>query len=150
MRRVATKPVSLSDGTYLSKGTKIAVSSDKMWDPDTYPSPDKWDGYRFYRMREGQDGETSKPSSSVITGQEALLVSTSERHLGFGHGKHACPGRFFAASELKVALAHILMKYDFKVPEGIEVKHRVTGASFYADPFATLMIKRRPGATLEG
>ncbi|KAI0512524.1 cytochrome P450 [Xylaria bambusicola] len=144
MRRVATKPLTLSDGTYLTKGTKMAVSSYKMWDAETYASPDTWDGYRFLRMREaGQGG-----GDAVITPHEALLVSTSERHLGFGHGKHACPGRFFAASELKVALAHILMKYDFKLPEGVEVKHRVTGASFYADPFAQLAIRRRPGATL--
>ncbi|KAK5629879.1 hypothetical protein RRF57_005594 [Xylaria bambusicola] len=141
MRRVATKPVSLSDGTYLPKGTKMAVSSYKMWDAETYALPDTWDGYRFLRMREGGGHD-------VITPHEALLVSTSERHLGFGHGKHACPGRFFAASELKVALAHILTKYDIKLPEGAEVKHRVTGASFYADPFAQLAIRRRPGATL--
>ncbi|KAI1296156.1 cytochrome P450 [Xylaria venustula] len=147
MRRVATKPISLSDGTYLARGTKLAVSSHKMWDAETYPSPETWDGYRFLRMREGQEAAKDK-SSTGISSQEPLLVSTSERHLGFGHGKHACPGRFFAASELKVALAHILMKYDFKVPEGVEVKHRMTGASYYADPFAKLEIKRRPGATL--
>lgn len=139
MRRVATSPVTLSDGTYFSKGTKLAVSSHKMWDASVYPEPQKWDGHRFLNIRETPESANTSP----VKGKETLLVSTSERHLGFGHGKHACPGRFFAASELKVALAHILMKYDFKVPEGVEVKHRITGASYYADPFATLSLRRR-------
>ncbi|KAL7950689.1 cytochrome P450 [Trichoderma barbatum] len=139
MRRVATSPVTLSDGTYFPKGTKMAVSSHKMWDASIYPQPEKWDGHRFLHIRDMPESANSSP----VKGKETLLVSTSERHLGFGHGKHACPGRFFAASELKVALAHILMKYDFRMPEGVEVKHRMTGASYYADPFATLSIRRR-------
>ncbi|EOD53178.1 putative cytochrome p450 monooxygenase protein [Neofusicoccum parvum UCRNP2] len=132
MRRIATKDVKLTDGTYLPKGTKLAVSSHRMWDPAVYARPDEWDGYRFLRMRDvpGKD-------------KEALFVSTSERHLGFGHGKHACPGRFFASSELKVALCHILMKYDLKLPEAAVVQHRYAGASYYADPAAKLMIRRR-------
>jgi len=44
-------------------------------------------------------------------------------YIGFGHGMHACPGRFFAGNELKVALAHLLLKYDWKMPEG-ESKRR--------------------------
>lgn len=36
------------------------------------------------------------------TETEALLVTTSPNHLAFGHGKHACPGRFFAATEIKI------------------------------------------------
>ncbi|KAK2059529.1 cytochrome P450 [Colletotrichum caudatum] len=46
---------------------------------------------------------------------QAQLVSRSPQHLGFGHGPHACPGRFFAANEITVALAHLLMKYDWKL-----------------------------------
>ena len=136
MRRVATSPLTLADNTYLPTGSKMAVSSHKMWDPTIYPNPESWDGYRFLRMREtpGKD-------------KEALFVGTSERHLGFGHGKHGCPGRFFAASELKIALAHILLKYDVATPEGGQVRHRLTGASFYADPRASLLIRRREGPT---
>jgi cytochrome P450 len=42
------------------------------------------------------------------------FVSTSPEHMAFGFGKHSCPGRFFAAIEVKIALCHILLKYDFK------------------------------------
>ena len=110
----------------------MAVSSHRMWDPAVYKNPESWDGYRFLRLREtpGKD-------------REAAFVSTNERHLGFGHGKHACPGRFFASSELKVALSHILLKYDLQLPKGAVVQHRYSGASYYADPAATLLIRRR-------
>lgn len=132
MRRVAMDHIKLSDGTFLPKGSKMAVSSHRAWDPEVYENPEEWDGSRYVRLREtpGRD-------------KDSLFVSTSERHLGFGHGKHACPGRFFASSELKVALCHILMKYDFKLAPGAVVEHRYSGASYYADPAIRVMIRRR-------
>ena len=132
MRRVATSGLKLDDGTYLPKGSKVVVSSHRMWDPAVYDNPGTWDGARFLRLRD-------QPNKN----KEALFVSTSERHLGFGHGKHGCPGRFFAASELKVALCHILLKYDLCIAQDAIVQHRLIGASYYADPAAKLLIRRR-------
>lgn len=43
--------------------------------------------------------------------------STSAEFLPFGHGKHACPGRFFAASELKLILGYMVMNYDVEMLE---------------------------------
>ncbi|EEU40020.1 uncharacterized protein NECHADRAFT_32184 [Fusarium vanettenii 77-13-4] len=107
MQRLAVKDVQLSDGTFIPKGTASCVSSHALWDPDVYEAPDTWDGHRFLRQR-------------GIPGKEnfSQLVSTSENHLGFGHGKHACPGRFFAANEIKIALAHLLLEYEWRLPEG--------------------------------
>ena len=34
--------------------------------------------------------------------------------LGFSFGKHACPGRYFAASEIKTALHYLFLRYDIK------------------------------------
>jgi len=34
--------------------------------------------------------------------------------MAFGYGEHACPGRFFASNEIKIALIHLLLKYDWK------------------------------------
>lgn len=34
----------------------------------------------------------------------------------YRHGEHACPGRFFAANEIKVLMVYTLMSYDIKFP----------------------------------
>jgi cytochrome P450 len=103
-----------------------------MWNPDYWEDAEKFDPYRFLRMRQtpGQD-------------HRAHLVSTSYEHLGFGHGMHACPGRFFAANEVKIALAHILLKYDWKLPEGVVPKPVWYGMSYLPDQQAKLLFRRR-------
>jgi len=40
------------------------------------------------------------------------FVSVSPNSLGFGYGRHACPGRFFAANEIKLLLIHAMLTYD--------------------------------------
>ncbi|OAX82832.1 hypothetical protein ACJ72_02813 [Emergomyces africanus] len=132
MSRVATTDITLSDGTTIPKNTITAVSSHRMWDPRIHTNPDKWDGYRFYNQRQKHGQENS-----------AQLVSTSADHLAFGHGQHACPGRFFAANEVKVLLCHFLLKYDMKLVEGSKVKPFVYAFSMNANPFAPLMIRKR-------
>lgn len=134
MRRVALSTVTLSDGTTIPKGSYVAVSAHRMWDEETHKNADQWDAYRFFRRRQ-------------IPGEEhsAQLVNTGPDHLGFGHGQHACPGRFFAANEVKIALIHILLKYDWRLPEGVLPKPRAFGFSLLADPMAIAEIRRREG-----
>lgn len=132
MRRLARKTVTLSDGTTIRKGTSIFVSGERMWDPKVYPNPNEFDAYRFLRLRETPGNETS-----------AQLVSVSPQHLGFGLGKHACPGRFFAANEIKIALCHILLKYDFRLAEGSQPEILSMGSEISANPFTKLQIRRR-------
>lgn len=102
-----------------------------MWDAEFYENPLTYDGYRFLNMRSTDEEKL------------AHLVSTSAKHPAFGHGAHACPGRFFAANEVKIALAHLLLKYEWKLPEGSNFKPMPYGMSFLPDPTATLLIRRR-------
>ncbi|GKT47702.1 cytochrome P450 monooxygenase TRI1 [Colletotrichum spaethianum] len=134
MQRVSTADVTLSDGTFIPTGTPVCVSSHALWDPEVYPEPDKWDGYRFYRMREQANKENV-----------SQLVSTSPEHLGFGHGKHACPGRFFAANEIKIALAHILLQYEWRIPAGANTDITDYGGNPVLNPHLELEIRRRAG-----
>jgi cytochrome P450 len=41
-------------------------------------------------------------------------VTTSSESLNFGHGNHACPGRFFASNEIKVVLIELLRSWEFR------------------------------------
>ncbi|KAM0433860.1 hypothetical protein ACHAPT_003803 [Fusarium lateritium] len=132
MTRLALEDVKLSDGTFIPKNKGVAVSSHRMWDPSLYPNPDQWDGTRFYNMRD----EPGKQNSSQ-------LVSTSPDYLAFGYGQNACPGRFFASNEVKVALIQIILKYDFELMEGASPKIYKHGFTLSGDPFLELRIRRR-------
>lgn len=104
MQRYVEKDITLSDGTVLPKDSRIMVAGQFM-EPDAKIEP--FDAARWVRAREQPDEE-----------KNWQLVSTSPEFMGFGHGKHACPGRYLASQELKVALCHLLLKYDLRFLPG--------------------------------
>ncbi|KAK1976426.1 cytochrome p450 monooxygenase [Colletotrichum cereale] len=102
--RKVLKPLKLSNGVEIPAGTSLAASPACVSrDPSIWSNPDEFDGLRFYKLREAEGEEKYQ------------FVSVSEDALSFGHGRHACPGRFFASAELKVVLVHILRNYDIKI-----------------------------------
>lgn len=108
MRRKVMESVTLSDGTVLPKGSHFVLPPVVLRDERLYgPDPDVYDGRRWYRMRQQPGNET----------KFQYVTTTPDMH-GFGHGEHACPGRFFASNELKIALVHAIMKYDWAFEEG--------------------------------
>ncbi|KAG6263970.1 hypothetical protein E4U47_007093 [Claviceps purpurea] len=132
MRRMTTENIKLADGTVLPKNTLTLVSAHKHWDAGSYEEPHRFDGYRFYNLRQ-------------VPGKENVsqLVSVSPDHMGFGYGLHACPGRFFASEEIKLVLCHILLKYDFRLVEGTDIEPRKFGLNMNANPAAKLAVRRR-------
>ncbi|KAJ3943321.1 uncharacterized protein N0V96_006243 [Colletotrichum fioriniae] len=107
MNRRVEEAMTLSDGTYLPKGTLITVATHNTRDPALWgPEREKFDGHRFLRMRE-EPGQENRWQ----------FVSTSPEFLAFGHGTHACPGRFFASNEMKIVLTHLIMNYDWRIVE---------------------------------
>lgn len=139
MRRRVEAPLKLSDGTELRAGDRTVVDAwPAMRDPALYENPDKYDPRRFLRWRE-QPGRESK----------AYLVSTSPEHLAFGHGEHACPGRFFAANETKILLSYLLLHYDFKRVPGTEKRICAEGFRLRHDPSVQLLFRRRTSRELD-
>ena len=107
-------------------------SMQRMWDDKYYPNHEQWDGYRFYNMR----NEAGKENC-------CQLVSTGPEHLGFGHGVHACPGRFLASMEVKITLSYILMNYDLECATNKVPKPLINGMEFMSNPAAKLRVRRR-------
>ena len=71
--------VTLHDGTFLPKGTLVVAAKCAMHDDDNnYEHADKFDPFRFARMRE-VPGEALKHQ----------FASTSPEYIPFGHGKLA-------------------------------------------------------------
>lgn len=132
IQRVPTEEIKLSDGFLIPKGRTIITPGYGMWDSSVYPDAEVFDGHRFLRIREQSQQEHG-----------AQLVTTSPNHLGFGHGKHACPGRFFAAIEAKIALAHLLLNFDLNLTPGADPKVLDVGFALVPDPTAKVMIRRR-------
>ncbi|KAJ5192838.1 hypothetical protein N7449_008980 [Penicillium cf. viridicatum] len=134
MQRFAHAKVVLSDGSTIPRGAKVVTTMEMMMDPTIYPNPEIFDAYRFLKMRES-------------AGQENRwqFVSTCSEHMGFGNGQHACPGRFFAANETKVALCHLLLKYDWKFPDNAQKDGTdVTfGTEFESSLEAKVLLRRR-------
>ena len=48
------------------------------------------------------------------------FVTTSPDSLVFGHGNHACPGRFFASNEIKVVMIELLRSWEFRLKGDVE------------------------------
>ncbi|KAJ0384391.1 hypothetical protein COL922a_008446 [Colletotrichum nupharicola] len=115
------------------RGERVVVDASAMKDPKIHgEDADTYDIYRFRRMRE-EPGKMHK----------AQLVTTSPEHLAFGHGQHACPGRFFASNEVKVALCHLLLKYDWKLAPGNTADSFVVGVARQINPKTVIMFRRR-------
>ena len=105
MTRAVTRDFAFSDGTVVPRGSWVLVPMYAMYtDDDYFPNAEEFDAFRFSRLRE-QAGQENRHQ----------FVTTSTTHLNFGHGKHACPGRFFASQEIKLLLAHMLLNYDVKL-----------------------------------
>ncbi|KAK1561294.1 cytochrome P450 [Colletotrichum navitas] len=142
MNRVATRPVTLPNGLQLQKGETTTCDIGMMYDPAIYPDPKTFDPYRFLRMREDA-------AAGGVNNPAANLVTTSPTHLGFGHGYYACPGRFFASNELKVALVHLLMKYDWKLTPGYKRRWVEVALAWGTDDSARLLMKTREAPEID-
>ncbi|KAI0713160.1 cytochrome P450 [Cerioporus squamosus] len=138
MTRKAMVDVTLNDGTFLPKGTLVATAQHPThYDDSNYPDPDVFDAFRFARMRE-HEGEGTKHQ----------FVNTSIEYVAFGHGKHACPGRFFAANELKAMLAYIVLNYDMKIAgDGVRPPNFYLGPSILPPMDGQVMFRKREAAT---
>nr|AEB40218.1 cytochrome P450 monooxygenase [Antrodia cinnamomea] len=132
--RKALKDVTLSDGTYIPTGTMVyAAATATHRDPDNYDNPDMFDPFRFSDAKESENDRIKQQ-----------YVSTSPDYIPFGHGKHACPGRFFASHELKAILAHIVLNYDLQFEGGGGRPENLwLGTGILPAPNAKIMFRNR-------
>ncbi|KDR66030.1 hypothetical protein GALMADRAFT_162272 [Galerina marginata CBS 339.88] len=107
LNRKVMKDFTFSNGVIVPAGTEIAAATySTHMDNQNYDRPTEFQGFRFADMRD-EVGESIKHQ----------FVSLTPDFLTFGTGRHACPGRFFAANEIKAMLAFILLNYEVKLPD---------------------------------
>ncbi|KAM0248340.1 hypothetical protein ACHAP5_003511 [Fusarium lateritium] len=110
-RKVMTNDFKTEDGHHVPKDTVISfLGQPASTDSATYEDANKYDPFRFSRARELAASRDEK--TPLVT-----FVTTSPEFLPFGHGKHACPGRFLVDFEMKMILAYALRNYDIKLAD---------------------------------
>jgi cytochrome P450 len=134
MERFAKKPFAFSDGTYIPAGTTVGVCVTGVHNNESnYTCADEFHPWRFI-------------SNAAAVGNSPRMSKTTSTYLGFGHGKLACPGRFFAGLQLQLMLAHIVLQYDVKYADG---EHRPPNMSFggigdgIPNPRAKILMRKR-------
>ncbi|TFK92809.1 cytochrome P450 [Polyporus arcularius HHB13444] len=137
--RKAMDDLTLTDGTFLPKGTMVAaVASPIHHDASLYPSLHTFDPFRFSSMFDAEGPSVTQ-----------RFTHTSARWLTFGYGRHACPGRFFAADMVKAVVAHMVLKYNLKVQRDTDGMR--SGLGFGLKPSAKLggkvIMERRKAET---
>ncbi|CCD46911.1 hypothetical protein BofuT4_P114500.1 [Botrytis cinerea T4] len=150
--RITTAPLHLSTGHTIPKGTRIGYDAQVLntagpnlsllpHDPSTMPQldpPSVFSPFRFASIRETPGNES-----------KYQFVTTSKEAMNFGHGNHACPGRFFAGVEIKVILIELLRGWDFRNVGDTEMKGGGRPENFCVDtainpnPVAEIEFKRR-------
>jgi cytochrome P450 len=125
-------PYTLPCGRVLPAHTCIAVASGPIAQSEEYyESPNEFDGFRFDRERQSSSAGATSANYFTSTGGGSLI---------FGHGKLACPGRFFAGLESKLILIHILLNYELRLdvrPDNL----KFADANF-PDPAKSVLWKR--------
>ncbi|KAF2164295.1 hypothetical protein M409DRAFT_67854 [Zasmidium cellare ATCC 36951] len=119
------------DGLFLPQGCHVSTASASftMRDAEFYEDGNEFKPLRFCEVAV-ELGTKQKAASQV-----------DEQFLAFSLGKHACPGRFFAAHMLKLMLGHVLVNYEFEMLQ--ERPEFVTFGDLTMPPSTKVKVRRR-------
>ncbi|KAJ7772406.1 cytochrome P450 [Mycena metata] len=130
-----------TDGIILLHGALVYVTSRAIhYDEVNYENSTKFDGFRVAQERVEYTANHD-PSQDIFKRQ---MITTAVDHLPFGNGRQACPGRFFAATELKAMLAHLVVNYDIKAEvEGVRPPDAMVSLRITPSPSGKLCFRKR-------
>lgn len=146
---VAPGGATIPGGVHLPRGTHVTTDAYAiMHDGRRYPDPEAFRPFRFAERREAVGGAGGAPGAGDGAGYleraRQAFTTTSPEFLAFGHGRHACPGRFFASVELRLMLACVLMNYDLEFSgPGTRPRNRWFNVQRVPDMKATIRVRRR-------
>lgn len=110
LHRKTTEDVVFQDGLKIPQGCRIIVET-TFWEEEVYGTG--FDAERFLRLRERSDEDNGRWQYHNATNDFS----------GFGYGDHACPARWFVENEVKTAMAHFLLQYDWEFIPGEKTDH---------------------------
>ncbi|KAI1811306.1 cytochrome P450 monooxygenase-like protein [Poronia punctata] len=141
-RVVGKRGLTLPQGTRVPTGATIELASRAIMRDNEHYGQDgvdaaEFDGLRHYRRR-------TRPDAGATDHARHQFVASHEQSLFFGYGRHACPGRFFAAQEMKMLLVRLILDYDFKNADGSKERYPniEIGPLIVPDEHKNLLFKR--------
>ncbi|KAG6919311.1 hypothetical protein DXG01_007444 [Tephrocybe rancida] len=133
MMRKVLKDFTFSDRMTVPKGHTIAVAKFSI----------HHDEASHLDIHETNFGLTLREQQAEGSSRHQM-VALNHDYLVFGHGKHACPGRFFAVDELKTLLAYVLLNYDVSFKNyGSRPVDPWFGVMVAPDPKVSVMFRKR-------
>lgn len=138
VRRTVVSPngVTTPSGVHIPQGHTVATYILPIsFDPAIYPDPYEFKPFRFSQSRAEREGQVAQQA----------WASTSTTYLPWGHGRHACPGRFFASTSIKLHLAYLILHYDFDMSRGERPMNQWFALAQMPPKDAVMGIRRRPG-----
>ncbi|KAI4247128.1 MAG: hypothetical protein L6R42_009709 [Xanthoria sp. 1 TBL-2021] len=142
--------LSLPDGTHIPRGGWLGVPVLGLHNDDRfYPEPWKYDPFRYARLKSGREESQreaqAKGEDVTVSTRDLDAGQPTSTYVGFGYGKHACPGRWFAVQLLKILLAYITTNYDIEAT-GPQPEAKVIGDAALPPTSATIRVRRRKQA----
>ena len=142
--------LNFGDSIHVPEGARIGIPMYSIHHDDKfYPNAQRYNAFRFSKPRELYEAEIAamktpdddgaaekKDLRKVLELKNQSMVTVGDTFLQFGHGKHACPGRFcmspshdlvmlscpectdrvhlVASNEIKLMLAYVVQHYDIQ------------------------------------
>jgi cytochrome P450 len=173
-KRIVTAPagITLRDATHLPRDMSLGATNPAF---AQWVASHEFRSFRFFEQAHtvcsdrGSSGNTGRGGgggggangSSTANSVEATetaphvrrsqpqYVSTSVDSMHFGLGKYVCPGRLFAARQLKLIMAHQLLRYNMELPPGTGWPRNIE-SNVTSNPDLTkyVLMKRRAGVSV--
>ena len=111
VRKVTARAgIILPSGIHIPYGHNICVSGYSMHrDEDIYPGSQEFRYDRF--LTPLADAKGTQQQARTLS---RAATTTEVEYAVWGHGKHACPGRFFAVQLVKTVVAYMVENYELK------------------------------------
>ncbi|KAH6647777.1 hypothetical protein BKA67DRAFT_397844 [Truncatella angustata] len=65
--------------------------------------------------------------------EQHQFIAVANENMGVSHGTPACPDRAFAANEIKLILAQMLLQYDIRLPQGTHMPPMIAKKGCFVD-----------------
>ncbi|KAK3943339.1 P450 monooxygenase [Diplogelasinospora grovesii] len=147
---VSSEGLTLPDGkTHLPQGGWVGVPTLGIHrDERFYPHADVYDPFRFVPTKKpGFCNSTEKTVTEEDDDEKLLAGRPTTTYLGFGYGRHACPGRWVSVLMLKMILVYITLHYDVEPGDRPPPQNmKVLGDAVLPPTSATIRVRRRKAA----